>query len=76
MAEPLVKVVQALPAGILEAASASKTQIHAAKTVRPPLLNRLAALYYGLSFGLYMYIWIVLIALCARFPSVLVPVVL
>lgn len=38
---------------------------------RPPLRTRLAILYYAMSFGLFTWIWVALIALSWRFPAII-----
>lgn len=63
-----------LPSGVLEAAAPSKIQIENRSTKHIPLTSRLAALYYSLSFGYAMYIWTLIIILCAIFPLLWLPV--
>lgn len=43
-------------------------------TRKPTLLQKLAVLYYCLSFGYFTWIWVATILLCARFPILFLPV--
>lgn len=77
--EALQKLKRTLPASLeeqlKEQAPQSLAQLRAAGRPRPRLAARLSILYYCLSFGYFMWIWIALIYLSFKFRFIIPAIV-